>query len=258
LIKVSIITVCKNSEDTIEATILSVLEQKYPNIEYIIIDGDSTDNTNNIISKYQQSISKIISEKDQGEYFAMNKGLKMATGDIVGFLCADDTLASNNVINKIVKSFGKDNINIVWGDVLIVSRLDKSKISRYYSGNRFKKNKFKFGLMPPHPSIYIKRELLLKSKGFDVSFKISADFDLISRIITNKNVNSRYIPKIIVYMKSGGVTNSSLKNKLLLNYEIYKSNLKNKITANPFLLLFKVPVRLLELIKKPGHGAIIK
>ncbi|MCK5559753.1 MAG: glycosyltransferase [Thermoplasmata archaeon] len=160
--KVSIITVCFNNDSTIKDTIDSVLNQSYKNIEYIIIDGDSADKTKDIITSYGNKIDQFVSESDRGIYHAMNKGIKLVKGDIVGMLNADDFFCDYDIIEKLVKEFVTENLDAVFGDVQFVNSQNLKKIVRYYSSKHFHPSKFKYGFMPAHPSFYVKRELFSK------------------------------------------------------------------------------------------------
>ena len=249
--KVSIITVSFNAEDTIRRTIESVLSQSYPEIEYIVIDGGSTDRTVQIINEYQQQIETIISEPDEGEYYAMNKGLDIATGEVIGFLCADDVFMNQYSLETLLSPFLSDRepVDVVWGDLIIVGRDNPEKIIRYYRANYFNRNHFKFGIMPPHPTVYIKKDCFLKYGKFDTQYSISADFDLVARFIYRQSLPYKYVKGIFVRMSDGGVTNSDMSNKYLLNQEILVSNKANGVPAHLVLLLMKIPIRIIELIR---------
>ncbi len=176
-IKISFIIVVYNSKNTIKETIESVLHQDYPLIEYIIIDGQSNDGTLDIIKMYKDKISKLISEKDNGIYDAMNKGIKLANGDIIGILNSDDIFENNKVISKVVKIFKTNSINSLYADLKYVNRYDTDKIIRYWKSSPFIKNSFKNGWHPPHPTFFVKKEIYEKYGYYNLNFKISADFE---------------------------------------------------------------------------------
>ena len=225
--KVSIITVTFNSEKYLEDTLESIFSQSYPDIESIVIDGKSTDGTLSILQKYQNKIT-YISEPDTGIYDAMNKGIALATGDIIGILNSDDVLFDKEIINKVVNSFSSD-LDCVYGNVILVN--ESNKIVRNYSSANFKLKDFEFGHMPPHPSFYVRKEAFQKFGHYNTSFKISADYDLLSRFMYIHKLKSKYLDFIIVKMRDGGIS-SSIKNKWLLNKEVLISCRLNNINTN--------------------------
>ncbi len=220
--KISIITCSYNAVNTIEETVKSVLSQKYTNIEYIIIDGLSNDGTGNIIKKYSDKIYKFISEKDSGIYNAMNKGIKLSRGDIVGFLNADDVYFDESVIGKVVKTFENEKTDSVYGDLIYISENNKTK--RYWESGVFNINKFKKGWMPPHPAFFVKRNMYERYGGFNENYQISADYELMVRLLYKNKISTFYLPDILVKMKTGGVSNkvSQTLKKLKEDYEIMK------------------------------------
>jgi glycosyltransferase involved in cell wall biosynthesis len=237
-LKVTIITVAFNSEDTIERAVLSVLNQTYTNIEYIIIDGNSNDNSVNILNKYSHKFFKLISENDEGIYDAMNKGLKLATGDIICFLNSDDIYFNENTIIDVVSEFNNNKLDIVFGDVVFFKD-DINKITRYYSSKFFNFKMLKYGLMPAHQSIFIKKNIFEKYGNFSVNFKIAGDFDWVARVFKDDFVSYKYVEKIFVKMQVGGISTSGLKSKLKINLETLKSCKINGIDTNYFNLLIK-------------------
>jgi glycosyltransferase involved in cell wall biosynthesis len=232
--KVSIITVTFNSEKYLEDTLVSIFSQSYPDIESIVIDGKSMDGTLSILQKYQNKIT-FISEPDTGIYDAMNKGIKLATGDIIGILNSDDVLFDNEIINKVVHSFSSD-VDCVYGNVILVNEFNK--IVRNYSSANFKLKDFEFGHMPPHPSFYIRKEAFQKFGHYNTSFMISADYDLLLRFLYIHKLKSKYLDFILVKMRDGGIS-SSLKNKWLLNNEILVACRLQNINTNFFKVYSK-------------------
>lgn len=245
---VSIITVSYNSENTIQNTIESVLSQTYKNIEYILIDGSSTDSTNDIILSFGDKITKHITEPDQGMYDAMNKGIRLASGDIVGILNADDLFVGPNVIEKVVKEFGKSGIDAVYGDVQFVNPEFENKILRYYSSKRFNTYKFKFGIMPAHPSFYARRELFEKYGYYKTGYKIAADFELLLRFLYKNQVESYYLEYPFVSMRPGGISNKNFKSNWVLNKEIFRACKENGIYTNYFYIYSKYFWKIFEFI----------
>lgn len=253
--KVSIVTVCFNSEKTIRDTIESVLSQDYPNIEYLIIDGLSDDNTSNIINQYRGSIAKVISEPDNGIYDAMNKGIEHATGDVIGILNSDDFFENSFVISDVVNHFiSNPTADLIIGDVVYVKPLEREKIIRFYSSRKFKPFKLRFGWMPPHAATYIKKDVYNRVGGYSLGFEISADYELFVRmLLTHKLVYAR-IDKVLVRMRMGGVSTAGLKSNFLLNAEIVKACKDNGVYTNIFLVLLKIPIKFLEFFKRPTIG----
>lgn len=247
---VSVITICYNSESTIADTINSVLEQDYPHIEYIVIDGNSTDSTADIVRSYGEKITKFITEKDEGIYDAMNKGLKAATGNIIGFINSDDVLNSNDCISKIAGAFQSSDADVVYGDKLYVSPANPQRTVRFWKAGEFDRNNYKKGWMTPHLSTYIKKACYDKYGHFRTDFKIAADYELMLRIIYKHKAKAIYLPITIAKMRAGGVSNSSLKNVMISNYEVYKSWKVNGLKISPLIMLRKPIKKLSQLFKR--------
>ena len=212
--KISIITVCFNAEDTISDTIQSVLSQDYEDVEYIIVDGKSTDRTLEIIQSKQKRI-QLISERDQGIYDAMNKGINIASGDVIGILNADDVYKNKQVLSEVMNAF-KNNVSIVYGDIEYVNN-DLSRVVRKWKAGIFRPGKFKWGWMPPHPGFFMKKSCYQRYGLFNLNLSTSADYELMLRMFEVHKLNHFYIPKIITSMRIGGVSNSSLKNRFAAN-----------------------------------------
>ncbi|MES0303126.1 glycosyltransferase family 2 protein [Citrobacter sedlakii] len=202
--KVSIITVTYNSEKTLRDTLESVEIQSYKDIEYIIVDGGSTDNTMQVVNDFSTRVSKCISEKDKGIYDALNKGILLASGEIIGFIHSDDILAQPNIIELIVKEFQSKQADIVYGDLVFVDKERLNIVKRYWKSGPFKRYKIALGWIPPHPSFYLKRDLYLKDGFFDLSFRIAADYDQMIRILRQDNIKVSYLPQVFVKMRLGG------------------------------------------------------
>lgn len=249
--KVSIITVSYNSAETIRDTIESVLEQSYKDIEYIIVDGNSKDETMAIVTSYGDKVTKVLSEPDKGIYDAMNKGVALATGDIIGILNSDDFYETNNAIEDIVDHF-KTNIEaeVVFGDVVFVDPSNLNKVVRYYSSKNFKAAKLRFGWMPPHPATFIKKSVYDKYGLYKLGYKISADYEMFVRILMVAKVKFSRIDRVIVRMRSGGASTDGIKSSLTLNQEIVRACRENGVYTNLLLVLLKIPFKLIELIKR--------
>ena len=221
--KVSIITASYNNIDTISATIDSVLSQTYPDIEYIIVDGGSTDGTIELIRNYEAGVTKWVSEPDGGIYFALNKGIKMASGDIIGFLHADDVLHDYFIIAKIVDIFLKSSCHAVYGDLVYVARNDIKNIVRFWKSCTFQPKLLKQGWMPPHPTLFLHREVYDKYGHFNTGLRIAADYEIILRIFNQSDFRSEYLPHVFVRMRMGGISNKSISNILRKSQEDYKA-----------------------------------
>lgn len=237
--KVSIITVCYNAESTIEFALQSVLNQDYKDIEYIVIDGASSDMTLSIIKKYEGKIAKIVSEKDNGMYYAINKGIELATGDVVGLLHADDFYASNKIISRIVTEFQSKNIDAVYGDLQYVFKEDINKVFRNWNSNPYNPSLFLKGWMPPHPTFFVKRECYKDFGKFNTTFSISADYELMLRFLYKHNIKATYIPEVIVKMRVGGVSNISIQNRIKANMEDRRAWKINGLKPNVLTLFLK-------------------
>ena len=232
--KISIITVCYNAEDTICDTIQSVLSQDYKDVEYIIVDGKSTDRTLEIIQSINNGI-KLISEKDQGMYDAMNKGINIASGDVIGILNADDIYKNSQVLTKVMDEF-KANVSIVYGDIEYVKYDDLSNVVRKWKAGVFRTGKFKWGWMPPHPGFFVKKSCYESFGLFNLNLSTSADYELMLRMLEVHHLSCNYIPKTITSMRVGGASNSSLKNRLIANRNDKKAWTIHPI--NPFWFTF--------------------
>ena len=239
--KVTLITVTLNSEKYLEESILSVIGQDYKNIEHIIIDGKSTDGTLAIIEKYKDHIAQSVSEKDYSMYDAINKGMRMATGDIIGTLNSDDVLASTDVISKIVASFELKDVDAVYGDLLYVDQDDTSKVLRKWKGGEFNKNKFCYGWMPAHPTFYFRRKLLDTCGYYETHFFSAADYEFMTRYLYYYKVSAAYIPKLIVKMRNGGMSNGNVFRRLRANRRDYLAMKKNRVPM-PFVVSFLKPM----------------
>jgi glycosyltransferase involved in cell wall biosynthesis len=214
--KISIITVSFNSASTIEDTLKSVLSQDYKNIEYIIIDGGSTDGTLDIVNRYKEKIKTIVSSPDQGIYDAMNKGIELSSGDVIGILNSDDLFKNDKVLSLVNESFISD-IDAVYGDIEYVDRFDLNKRLRLWIAGEFKFNSFKWGWMPPHPGFFIKKAKYSEFGLYLLGLGSSADYELMLRMIIKHQIKLKYLPRIITKMRMGGVSNKSVKNRLEAN-----------------------------------------
>lgn len=234
------VTVVYNAQDTIAQCIQSVISQKHPDIEYIVIDGGSTDNTLQIIDQYRSSINFFVSEPDKGIYDAINKGIKKATGQIVGTLNADDRLADDQVISAVAQAFTQQDIDAVYGNLNFVDMI--GKITRKWVSKQCRANSFNRGFMPPHPTFYCKRDLFKKLGFYSLEYGSAADYELMVRFMHLHKINFFYINRIMVTMLTGGVSNKSFKNRLKA-WGFDLKAMRNNGIMFPVLTLALKPIR---------------
>lgn len=247
--KISIITVAYNSAKTIEDTIKSVLSQNYTDVEYIIIDGKSTDATLEIVNKYRENYFRVISEEDQGIYDAMNKGIKFATGDVIGFLNSDDVFENKNVLSVIADQFNKDrSVDMVYGDLKYVLNDDLNKIKRRWMSLPYYDKFFDDGHVPPHPALYIKKVVYEKVGYFDISYKLAADYEFMLRLFKKHNFKSVHFTAFLVRMRLGGATNKNINNIIKGNQEILSSWSANDLDPPLTLMPKRIYRRLIQFI----------
>lgn len=241
--KLSIITVVFNNEKTIKDAIESVLKQTYENIEHVVIDGNSSDKTVSIIREYENKLGFFNSEKDNGIYDAMNKGILAANGDVIGILNSDDLYQDDTVIQTVMNQFLQNpTLDIVYGDLVYVKSDNVNKIVRHWKSYSYYNSFFENGNVPPHPSLFVRRSVYQKAGLFDLDFKLAADYEFMLRIFKKYNFNSKYINRVIVKMRLGGATNQSFLNIKRQNIEILNAWKKNSLRI-PILLM---PLRLIK------------
>lgn len=240
--KITIITVCYNSGKTIESTIKSIINQTYGDIEYILVDGGSTDNTKTIIKKYSKKISKFISEKDDGIYDAINKGIKYATGEVIGMLNSDDIYSNKYVIEHVAGQFRDKEVDAIYGDLKYVHDLQSLKTVRYWKSGNYNRSKFLFGWMPPHPTFFLRRSVYENLGGYISTFRSAADYELMLRVLYRYKASVKYLPEVLVLMRDGGISNASFKNRLRANLEDQKAWVVNGLEPFFFTTWLK-PIR---------------
>ena len=252
--KISIITIVYNNKETVPDAINSVLSQDYDNIEYIVVDGASTDGTveviKDVVKRYPERNTKFISEKDNGIYDAMNKGIRLATGDIIGILNSDDSYINNNVISTVVNEFMGKKVGAVFADLVYVRTNDLDKIVRYYSSANFHPGKMAYGWMPAHPTFFAKKKIYEQHGLYKTDYRIAADYELIARFLVKNKVSYSYIPQVLVKMRTGGTSTRNLKSNWILNKEILRACAENGIKTNIIKVLSKYPTKIFQLIKK--------
>lgn len=255
--KSSVITVCFNSVDTIEDTIRSVLSQAHGDLEYIIVDGGSTDGTLEVIAKYRDRIARCISEPDDGIYDAMNKGIRAATGQIIGCLNADDMYADDKVISEISAMAEKQGAHGVYGDLLYVHRDDCSKVVRYWRAGPYLPGAFRHGWVPPHPTFFCRKDVLEEFGYFDDLYRIAGDFELMLRLIEKHRIRLGYIPRPLVRMRAGGRANT-VRGIVRGNREILHAFAENGVRPSMRFLWNRPFTRIGQLVKRPKRRSVSK
>jgi glycosyltransferase involved in cell wall biosynthesis len=246
--KISLITVTYNSDATFQDTINSVSSQNHPDIEYVVVDGASKDNTLNIIKANENKISKWMSEPDKGIYDAMNKGLKMVTGEVVGIINSDDFYHNNTIISSVAKAFEDENVDAVFGDLVFVDPNNLSKVVRTYSSKNWYPEKFSRGFMPAHPTFFVRRKYYEQFGLFKTDYKIAADYELLIRFLYVNKLRYKYLPLTMVTMRKGGVSSNGIKSNIILNDEIIRGCRENGIKTNVFKVYMKYFFKVFELM----------
>lgn len=250
--KVSIITVTFNCEDTIEDTMLSVFSQNYKNIEYIIIDGGSTDNTMINVKKYNKNINHIISEKDQGMYDAINKGIKLSTGDIVHILNSDDVYADQNILSEVVDLFKKKSCEILLSKIIFFKKINQINHKQYFTREVgikfFSPNLLRFGFMPAHPGTFIKKNIYDKFGMYKINYQIASDYELFVRLLMKFKVPYLKYDKLTVKMREGGKSSKNIYSNYIITKEIIKVFKENNLYTNYFFLLLRLPIKIIKKI----------
>jgi glycosyltransferase involved in cell wall biosynthesis len=248
--KVSIVTVSYNSARTIADCIDSVLSQNHPDIEYIVVDGASSDGTAEMVNRYGERISKFLSEPDQGIYDAMNKGLTLCTGDVIGILNSDDFYADDNVISDVVELLEKTNADSCYSDLLYVDREQTDEVVRTWISGEYHPNRFLKGWMPPHPTFFLRRKFYTKYGFFDLTFSTSADYELMLRMLFRHGLTSAYLNRVTIRMRAGGQSNITLHNRLKANREDRRAWKVNGLKAPVYTLMLKPLSKLGQFLKK--------
>ena len=250
--KISIITVTFNSASFINHCLDTVKKQTYDNIEHIVIDGASADSTLSILKSKRTQLAALISEPDKGIYEAMNKGINLATGDVIGFLNSDDFYANKKVISKVARTFERNPfLDVCYADLVYVDRLKTSKIIRYWKSSDFNFGAFAKGWCPPHPTFFVRRSVYERFGNFDLNYSIASDVELMMRLLEVQKVNALYIPEIWIKMRLGGASNKSFKNIVMQNKEVLHALKKHNLSANWIsFFVYKIINRGLQFLKK--------
>ncbi len=249
--KISIITVCLNSVEAIEDTIKSVLSQNYNDIEYIVIDGGSTDGTLDILKKYRDQIHKYISKSDKGVYDAMNKGINLSTGDVIAFLNSDDLYADQDIVSEMVEFIQSNSLDAAYGDVVYVKQDNVNQVVRFWKTGEYIKDSFRHGWVIPHPAFFCRRKYFEQYGYFESGFKIAADFELMLRFIEKHRIKVGYLPKVIVKMRAGGKANV-LRGIIRGNWEIIRSFRLNNLRLSPWFFVCKPIIKICQLFVRPS------
>lgn len=247
---ISIITVCYNSAETISDTINSIAKQSYANKEHIVVDGNSSDATMDIV-RASSSISRFVSEPDKSVYDAMNKGIALATGDVIGFLNSDDFYIDELVLAQVAEVFADSEVDACYADLLYVDKKDTNKIVRYWKSCPFVPGLFEDGWMPAHPTFFVRREVYEELGGFDLDYRIQADFELTMRFLEVYRIKSVHIPKIFIKMRVGGISNNSIVNIIKGNIEAYKACKKNHLPISFLFNIKKIVSRIPQFFVRP-------
>jgi glycosyltransferase involved in cell wall biosynthesis len=256
--KVTIITVVLNGAKTIRSTIESVLSQTYKDIEYIIIDGQSTDGTIEILNEYKDKIDLILSEEDKGLYSAINKGIELATGDVIGLIHSDDFYLDNLVIQRIADEFYEKNVDTVFADLIYVKDNNLEKVLRYYSAKNFTPKQLTYGIMPPHPTFFVKKDIFKRYGYYKTDYTIASDYEMFVRLLYINKVSFSYINLPIIKMRIGGLSTGGLKSKILCNIEVVRAIRNNGINVNHIIIFKKYPIKILQIVKGYLYNFLIK
>jgi glycosyltransferase involved in cell wall biosynthesis len=248
--RLSVVTVCFNSAQTIEATLASVANQIDAEVEHIVVDGASTDGTAAILQAHRQQLARVISEPDRGIYDAMNKGVRVATGDVIGFLNADDVYPHNEVLSTVARIMADEHLDALFGDVEFFRPKNQDRTVRRYSSARFRPDRIAWGWMPAHPALFVRREVFERVGGFRTDYRIAGDFEFVARAFGKGELRYRHIPEVLVRMQSGGISTGGWRNTLLLNREVLRACRENGISTNLAKILSKYVLKVLEYIPK--------
>jgi glycosyltransferase involved in cell wall biosynthesis len=250
-VKISIITVSFNSAQTIEDTLKSVATQSYKNIEHIIVDGASTDMTMEIVKREGEHLAKIVSEPDNGIFDAMNRGLDLATGDVIGFLNSDDMFAHPDSLAAIAHGFLDGLVDAVYGDLVFVNPKKIERVVRFWRPGQHVSGACAKGWMAPHPTFYVRRNVLVRNGGFDTNYKLQSDFDLMLRLFEKEQIKNRYLPEVLVRMRLGGATTGSIRNIIKGNLEAARACRKAGFPGGIFFITRKIFRRFPQFFSRP-------
>lgn len=248
--KISIITVAFNAAHTIADTLESVAGQTHSEIEHIVVDGASTDGTLDVVRRHGQRVARLISEPDHGIYDAMNKGIRLATGDVIGFLNADDKYPDTGVLARVSAVLEREKLDALFGDAEFVSSARPDQPVRRYRSERFRPDRIAWGWMPAHPTLFLRRRVYERFGMFRTDYRIAGDFELVARMFHGGTLRYRHLPEVLVRMRTGGVSTGGWRNTILLNREVLRACRENGIQTNLPKILSKYPAKLLEFLRR--------
>jgi glycosyltransferase involved in cell wall biosynthesis len=251
---ISIVTVSMNTVDTIETTIMSISSQNYSPVEHVVVDGASADGTLEVIRNHHIKIAKHISEPDRGIYDAMNKGIALATGEVIGFLNAGDVYANNGVLQNVATVMEDREVDACYGDLVYVNQNDTDRVTRYWKSRPYEAGLWRSGWMPAHPTFFARRSVYERAGGFDLAFPRQADFEMAVRLFEIHRIRSRYIPEVMVRMRTGGISNNSVIGIIKGNIEAYRACKKHKLPVSPFFIPRKIMSRIPQFLHRQSSA----
>lgn len=250
--KISIITAVYNREATVARAIRSIQTQTYPDVEHIVIDGESSDRTRDVVQACASPLVKLISEPDEGIYDAINKGIRLAKGDVLGLVHSDDRFARDDVLDTVASCFADDSLDAVYADVAFFSSNSPDRLVRRFNSGRFRPDRIPMGWMPAHTALFLRRRVFEKFGFYKTDYRIAADFEFVARIFKDGGIRARYVPEVWVHMQTGGASTAGLSSKITLNREVLRALRENGIRSNYFKILSKYPWKLLEYVTPEG------
>jgi glycosyltransferase involved in cell wall biosynthesis len=252
-LKISVVTAVRNGASAIRATLESVATQAYRDVEHVVVDGASTDGTADIVRAYGDRVARLVSERDAGVYDAFNKGWRLATGDVVGYLNAADVYTSADILRRVAEAFAAEAVDAVYGDVLIVDEATASRVLRVYRSDHFRPARLPYGFMPAHPTLFLRRELYERLDGYDPSYRIAGDYELCVRLFVGQGIRYRYLGgPPMVRMPRGGLSNSGWRSTWIITREMQRACAENGVPTNLLKLSSRLPRKLLELVPSDG------
>jgi glycosyltransferase involved in cell wall biosynthesis len=249
--RVSVITAVKNGAATLADTLSSVSRQRYPDIEHIVVDGRSSDDTLRVVRQHGQHVATVVSEADSGPYEAFNRGLQLATGGIVAFLNADDLYESDEVIANVVRELEPAGVDLLFGDVLLVRADDVRSVTRYYRSGALSRARLARGIMPAHPATFVKRSIYERFGGFDTSYRIAGDFEWTVRVVSDSSVASKHLPQVLVRMREGGLSTRGIRSKIRITREVRRACREHGLATSYLRLLSRLPEKILQYRDRP-------
>lgn len=248
--KVSIVTAVRNGGAVIGGTLESVAAQDYADIEHIVVDGASTDDTLAVVRAHGRRVARVLSEPDTGVYQAFNKGLRLATGDAIAFLNAGDSYCSGDVVSRVVAAFADDPVDAVFGDLLVVDPRDETRVLRRYSSRAFRPERLAWGFMPAHPTLFLRRRVYEACGGYDPGYRIAGDYELCLRVFLGQRIRYRHLPGDLVRMPSGGLSNRGWRSKWVITREMRRACAANAVPTSLLRLSSRLPVKMLEVLRR--------